>query len=466
MAIAAGALVMIAAALLLGRAASRHAWAPLLAALGLAANPRFFMFARRILVDVLLAALMTLILLCFALAERYPAQRKPLLLAMYVCVGLGLLAKGPVAALLPAIVFTIYLLAYGEIGRIREMMIPTGVLIALAIAAPWYVAVYADSGWTHITGFFIGENLERYTSLVGPQSRGPLFYLPVIVTDSLPWSLFLPAVLASWLADRRARPRDPDLRVRTLLLLWIVVIVGFFSLSQTKQDLYIFPIVAAVAALGGDLVARALSEPAPQGAERVEWVTLLVSSALLVAAGGSILYVFGPGGTYDLDGAAIAGWLAIAGGILVAGAVVRRRLLAAVAVLLTVLIAFNWTLSLRVLPSFEKYKPVPALSEAIRERVREGDLVAHFDVALPSMVFYLRRHIDVLFEKDAFVRTMRSASTVFAVLPEHQYGELEDELGMPTCVLARRPTADVKLREILSFQPPPAVVLVSTRCHP
>ena len=87
-------------------------------------------------------------------------------------------------------------------------------------------------------------------------------------------------------------------------------------------------------------------------------------------------------------------------------------------------------------------------------------------MALPSMVFYLRRHIDVLFERDAFVRTLRSGRTVFAVLPEHRYDELEDEFGTGTCVLARQATADVKLREILSLQPPPAVVLISTRCHP
>ena len=468
-AIAAGALIMIAAALLLARAASLHPWAPLLAALGLAANPRFFMFARRILVDVLLAALMTLILLCFALAERYPAHRKPLLLAMYVCVGLGLLAKGPVAALLPAIVFTIYLLAYGEIGRIREMMIPTGALIALAIAVPWYVAVYADSGWTHITGFFIGENLDRLTSLVGTQSRGPFFYLPVVITDSLPWSLFLPAVLACWIADRRERWLEPDMRVRTLLLLWIAVIVSFFSFSQTKQDLYIFPIVAAIAALGGDVIARALSERAPGGAARGGRAlpsTLLAASLILTAAGALVLYVFGQGGSYTLDGSRLAGVLAIAGGVLLAVAVVRRRMAAAVTVLLAVLVAFNWTLVLRVLPSFEQYKPVPAFSHAILPRLRDGDLVVHYDVALPSMVFYLRRHIDVLFDRDAFVRTMRSAPEAFAVLPEHRYEELGDELGRPTCVLARRPTADVKLREILSFQPPPAVVLIGTRCHP
>ena len=88
-AIAAAALVMMAAVYFLARAVSPLAIAGLIAALGLAANPRFFVFSRRILVDVLLAAFMTLTLLCFVLSERYPQWRVRLLYLMYVSIGLG-----------------------------------------------------------------------------------------------------------------------------------------------------------------------------------------------------------------------------------------------------------------------------------------------------------------------------------------------------------------------------------------
>jgi 4-amino-4-deoxy-L-arabinose transferase-like glycosyltransferase len=460
-AIAATALIMIAAAYLLGRAASEHAWAPLVAALGLAANPRFFMFARRILIDMLLAALMTLVLLLFALSERYPHRRRALLVAMYACVGLGVLAKGPVAAVLPALAFFAYLASYGELARIRTMMIPTGALVVLAIVAPWYVALYQESGWTHIASFFIGENLERYTSLVGPQMRGPLFYLPVVITDGLPWSLLLPAVAAVWIRERREHWRRGDLRVRTLLLLWIAVIVGFFSLSSTKQDLYIFPIVTAVAALGGDVVARGMS--ALDGWRQVR-ISIGAGGAVVAALGALALYVFEWSGTpYELDGIWIVGAAAALGG---AATVVwaRRRAALAVTALLTVFVAINWALVVMVLPSFEKYKPVVPLSRAILERAHEGDLVVHYDVALPSMVFYLKRHIEMLFSREPFVAAVRSGRPVMAVLPEDRYGELAAEIGGSTCVVEHRPTFDAKLREMLGRRAPPAILLISTRC--
>jgi 4-amino-4-deoxy-L-arabinose transferase-like glycosyltransferase len=459
------ALLMVGAAFLLGRACSRLPMAGLLAAAGLAVNPRFFMFARRILVDMALTSLMTLILACFVMAERYPHRRRTWLVAMYVMVGLGVLAKGPVAAALPALVFLIYLAVYRELGRLRDMMIPSGTMIALAIAAPWYVALYFEGGWAHISEFFIGENLERYTSLVGSQSRGPFFYLPVMFTDGLPWSLCLPGAAVMWWRDRRADPSRIDVRLRTLLLLWTGVIVVFFSLSQTKQDLYIFPIVAAVAALGGDLVARGLEGAAASGG-RWSRSTVFAAAVLFGLLGAAVVYAFSSSGTvYAIDGTRTVGAIGIIGSLLVAALTIARRAGLAAVALLATLTAFNWTLILCVLPSLERYKPVVPFSRAIQERIQEGDLVAHYDVALPSMVYYLRRHIDVIIARDEFLAVMRSGRRVFAVLPDDEYESLKHELPAPTCVLATYPTFDAKLREVLSGQPPPAVVLVSTRCE-
>ena len=463
MAIAVLALIMIVAAWFLGRAASMHPAAPVLTALGLAVNPRFFMFARRILIDIMLAAFMTLILVFFALAERYPHRRRLFLSLMYVAVGLGVLAKGPVAAAIPALVFLLYLGVHREWRRLGEMMIPSGVAIALAIAAPWYIALYVQGGWDHISGFFIGENVDRFTSTFGPTGRGPFFYLPVMLTDTLPLSLALPAAIALWVRDRRRDATSPDVRIRTLLLLWVAVIVVFFSFSQTKQDLYIFPIVAAVTALGADVLARlGFSDM------RSRWFggTLTVAAVLLGAGGAFVLYVFGRAGAgFGLDGLGIAAGIAIAGAAVIGFCLVRDRRAVAVAAVLVVFAAFNWTLLTRVLPSFERYKPVVPFSEVIRAQSQPGDTVAQFDVAMPSMVFYVRQHVDLLVDEQAFVQMMQSGKPLFAVLPEVRYQELQPGFGVRTCVLDRRPAVDVKLRDVLAGRGPALLVLVSTRCQ-
>lgn len=461
-AIAAAALVMIAAVFLLARAASSAPLAPWLAAAGLAANPRFFMFARRILIDMGLTMWMTLILLFFALSEADPMRRRRWLLAMYVSVGLGMLTKGPVAAAFPALIFLIYLAVHGELRRITTMMLPVGAVIVAAIVAPWYIGLYLESGWTNIQSFFVGENIDRATSLVGTQSRQFWFYLPVVLTDGLPWSLCLPGAVALWWKERSRPALVPHGRIRTLLLIWIAVFVAAFSLFQTKQDLYIFPIVGAVTVLAADFIARALTSE-----RRGRWFAgaFWTLAVLLVLAGAGVLWLFAQtSAAYQLSGARMAGVLCVVGGVTIAVLLLMKRDAGAVVVTLAAMVAFCWTLSLRVLPDFERYKPVVPLSNIVLERARPGDALVHYDVALPSMVFYTRRHIEVLFHRDPFLEIMRSGRPLFAVLPESRYRELKPEMAVETCVLGSQPTSDIKFREILAGQPPPAVLLIGTRC--
>jgi 4-amino-4-deoxy-L-arabinose transferase-like glycosyltransferase len=461
-AIALGALIIIGCAYILASAGSGKAeagrWkleAGLWAAVGLAAAPRLMMFARRIFIDIWITAFMSLTLVFFALSERYPDRRRRFLALMYVAVALGVLTKGPVAIALPALAFGLYLVVHRELRRITEMMIPMGIVIIAVIVVPWYAVLYHEQGWTYIKSFLVSENIERFTSGVGVrQQRGPWFYLPVVLSDSFPWSMLLPfAAVVAW---------KQRTRVEALLWCWIVAIVAFFSLSAGKQDLYIFPIVAAVAALGGLAVARGLSDPRWR-----TWltVTIAVTGALLAVVGAAVLYLFQTAGRiYALDSALIVGTVGLAGGAVTLALAVMRRPAAAVMALLAAVITVNWAFVLRVLPEFERYKSSPAFSRTIRERLRPGDIVAHYRVDQPSMVFYLQRHVDLYFDEPAFLGAVRSGRRVFAVLSANDYAALEPQIGSITCVLDRRPTFDVKLKNVLARQPLPELLLITNQC--
>ena len=476
--IAIGGLILILTAFVLGRIASDPApstgypaawWA----AIGLAIAPRLLMFSRRIFIDIYISMFMGLTLLFFALAERYPARRRTFLVLMYISVGLGLLTKGPIAALLPGLVFLIYLIVHRELKRATAMMVPVGILIALVIVVPYYAALYERHGWGPITAFVMGENVARYTDGVGvDRPRGPEYYLPVVFTDSFPWSLLLVGAAGMWFADRRALGRlhpmsDADrrqaFRIRSLLWLWILTIVGFFTLSEAKQDLYIFPIVPAVAALGGAFVARALDEAG-------RWRTWLRATAAIVGllvtvAGAATLFVFQSAGkVYALDGAAFVGWAGTLGGLLTLALAIAGRTGSAVAAIALSAIVLNWAFVTTVLPSFERYKPVPQLSAEIARRAGPDDVLVHYNVALPSMVYYLRRHIDILFDEGTVLERLRGPHTVYAVMSDEDYARLEPSIGVRTCVLARRPTVNVKLRTVLARQPLPEVLLITNRC--
>ena len=300
---------------------------------------------------------------------------------MYVAAGFGVLTKGPVAVFLPAVVFFIYLLSQKRLGDLRHMMLPTGALISLSIVVPWYYFLYREHGWEYIGSFIFGENLGRYTDAVGEQSRGLLFYIPVMLADLFPWSLMIPVAL--WWA---VRGRQQE-RIRRLLVVWIAAIVVFFSLSGTKEDLYILPIVPAEAALIGAMLARAIEKTQPSSSGRpfdeasgqgsVAWPAG-ATAVLLVVTGSAALWVFAVTDRYSLDGAALVGATALVGGLGGLAALFRRRMFASVVTMATSVVVMIWCIVLCTLPDFERYKPVRPFSEhhsIACERRRDRGLV-------------------------------------------------------------------------------------------
>jgi hypothetical protein len=59
---------------------------------------------------------------------------------------------------------------------------------------------------------------------------------------------------------------------------------------------------------------------------------------------------------------------------------------------------------------------------------------------------------------------MTSGRRVYAVLSADDYAFLRPRLG-PTCVVDRRPTFEVKLRQVLKREPLPEIFLIANRCQ-
>ncbi|MEK6302492.1 MAG: glycosyltransferase family 39 protein [Acidobacteriota bacterium] len=483
LAIALAALVMIATAYGLGRCAfSREAG--LLAAIGLAASPRFLMFSRRIMIDVYLAMFMALALLLFMLAERHPERRRFYLAAMYASIGLGILTKGPVAALLPGLAVLIYLAVYRKLKEISRLMLPMGVAIVALIVLPWYLAVYLQHGVGYIASFILRDNLSRYAQQAWGPGRGPLFYVGVIAGDFFPWSLFLAPAL--WFEIRRRLGRRQGSKDETapaaqinskapaqsattevaqdrhvaLLIIWIAVIVVFFSFSRSKEDLYILPIYPAAAALAGILVARWFT-PAPALNVPLQ-VTTAILAVVLLTAGAIVLYLFGGAQGYQLRGATAVGLIAVAGGLITIGSLCAMKRRLAVLASVTSVILFNWIFALWTLPDFERYKPVRALCEIASAKPADA-LVGYYRLASPSMTFYLRRPIFEYYLPEEISAAFSSGRDVYCVMTAAEYDSLDQELRARTHVLARRPMFQVKLKGIFDRAEPPQVLLVSNK---
>jgi len=466
-----GAIVMVAIAYGLGRFVFSPQ-AGMFAAIGLAASPRFLMFSRRIIIDVYLAMFMSLALLLFVLAEKQPNRRRLFLTLMYACLGLAVITKGPVAIALPAVVLIVYLLFYRRLRSLRDMMLPIGIIVIALIVLPWYLAIYAQFGWSHIRTFIFNDNLSRYTQPFWGPRRNVFFFLRVLMGDFFPWSLFL--IPLAWLGIRRiwpsrhnkaARNETNQLtsRLSSLLVIWAVIIILFFSFSRSKEDLYILPVYPAVAALVGNFLAGLSLDSTTSQRNAIRWTTLILGAIIAVVTVGA-WYLFGPRAQpYQLAGASAMASVGIVGGLSAVVMAASKKTRLAVLTTAFALIACNFIFVVKVLPDLERYRPVRSLCEVISSEASPESLVGYYRAAYPSMVFYLRRPIFEYYLENEIVSAFSSSKEVFCIINARDYEAIRPQLPPETRVLASHPTFQVKLKSILNKGDLPQMLLISNK---
>ena len=265
-------------------------------------SPAWVGWGRSSVTDMFLASAITLAILGFALAWG-AAGRRPLRRlghgALALFCGIAVLAKGPVGLLLPGLVIIAFLLLKGQLlAEVRRTPWLPMLALFLGVTAPWYAAATAANGSTFISRFLGFSNLERFTSVLYSHPGPPWFYLPWVVVLLLPWSLFLPVALARLRFWRLATWRSPDgadgraSDLPLLALVWLVLIVAFFSAAATKLPGYILPALPGGALLVG-LLFKPLPGPAAGGAlplgAGLRWSGWANALLLAVAAAGAVL---------------------------------------------------------------------------------------------------------------------------------------------------------------------------------
>jgi len=222
--------------------------AALIAALILGTSAGFVLQARIILTDMLLTFCLTAALGSFIVAAQREGRRSRALpwYLFYLFCALATLAKGLIGMVFPAGIIFFYLLLSRRWRLLREMRLVPGLLLFLAVAAPWFVAVsLRNPEFAHF--FFIREHFERFSSTVHGRYQPFWFFVPVLLGTMLPWSFFIPgALVRAW----RDRHHDEG-QAGMYLLVWTALIFLFFSKSHSKLIPYILPIFPSLAMLIG-----------------------------------------------------------------------------------------------------------------------------------------------------------------------------------------------------------------------
>jgi len=254
-------------------------------------TPLVIAFARIVIFDMLLALFVIGAVLSGYVAEaKSGVPRDRWYLAGAACAALATLVKGPVGFILPALVLITFHVVNRTRDAIRRLLAPSNLLLFLVLVLPWFFGVALRRPDFPYYGL-VEESLHRFTSPQFHRSAPFWYYVPVIAAVCFPWSVLLPeAAWAAW----RARARWT--RADRLLISWVVVVVVFFSISQSKLPGYV---LTAVVALGA-LIARVLDLAWDRPGGRASRLVVRGAIALTAIAGlGAALLAVGnaaPGG--------------------------------------------------------------------------------------------------------------------------------------------------------------------------
>jgi 4-amino-4-deoxy-L-arabinose transferase-like glycosyltransferase len=361
-------------------------------ALMLAATPATFALSGIGVFDMLFSAFLFGGMACLAVAAL--DGRRGVETLGYTLLALAVLTKGPVALVLAGLTFLLALAVPVTRRAVLRLRWGRGLALIAALSLPWFLWMWSAFGEQFVERYLLYGNLWLFSRPLYRERFDALFYARTFLFAFFPWSLLVIGRLIDLVRARAAGVTAGEV----FLWLWVLVVVGFFSVSRFKLDTYIYPAAPAVCLLAADAWQRARSQPGVSAAG-ARWALGSIPLILIGLGIGAWMFLFDLG----LPVSRAAGLLPIAlisGGLIFGLSCARRgwRPSRFGASLLATLAAVYIIVGAVGFPVLEASRPTPELARQLAPMLRDGDRVALYELSKwqASLRFYTNRPVAAL----------------------------------------------------------------------
>ncbi len=157
-------------------------------------------------------------------------------------IGLAMLTKGPVGAVIPFLAVLFYLLVQKDFRQLFHPKWLLGIFIVLIIISPSLIQLYLNFGIKGLKFYFITNNFGRITGEYAGSSTEFIFYIHTLLWAFLPWTIFVVVAIYSeinsWIQNRE------QMNLGVYLLASVLVLLVIFSVSKGKAPNYFLITVA------------------------------------------------------------------------------------------------------------------------------------------------------------------------------------------------------------------------------
>jgi 4-amino-4-deoxy-L-arabinose transferase-like glycosyltransferase len=308
---------------------------------------------------------------------------------LYCFSALAFLAKGLIGIVFPFGVLVIWLVVSRRWRDLPTLVSPIGIILFCAVALPWLILVQKANP-DFFRFFFIQEHFLRYATRMHSRYQPVYFYLPMIIAGTLPWCAFLPEAMRGFFKNRTALFSDTE---KKLFLVWIGLILIFFSISSSKLIPYIAPIFPPIALWMGHIFRRyeeGFSQSAvPPHLRPIDRIPVVLQSLIFMAV------LLGPPFLKDSPIHMASWWPWIAVPFVLQGLMpwlprtIRQR--TGKGWFLTIYLVFALFLATVIFPVshyISPYKSAYALSRAINQHLPQGETLYQYQMRLYGIEFY------------------------------------------------------------------------------
>ena len=386
---------------------------------------------------------LTLGIAALLLAQQDESLQRRWMMLAWASLALAVLSKGLMGLVLPGAALFIYCVVQRDFSVLKRMHWLPGLAVFLLITAPWFYLVMKANP-EFFQRFFIYEHYTRFTTKELGRYQPWYYFVPILLTGMLPWTLLMFDTLFRTSRDTRLPGIFNPAR---FLLIWAVFIYLFFTVSGSKLPSYLLPMFPALALLMGKQLAT-------MNTRRLFWLIAPMLPLMLLAVGFAPFTARLADTPLQMQGyAEYAYWLLAAALIWLAGVIaalvlLRRadghkdsKPLAVLVLALSSLIAAQ--LGTSGYNTIARERSAYYIANAIRPYVKANEPFYSVDTYEQTLPFYLKRTFTLVQYQDemafgimqepqryipdytSFAKVWQAQAAALAIMPVETYARLK-----------------------------------------
>jgi 4-amino-4-deoxy-L-arabinose transferase-like glycosyltransferase len=196
--------------------------------------------ARWVILDPLLTFFSVSAIYLLYLGLNGPNKRLITYPLAFALMALGTLTKGPVGFILPMLVVILYAYFIKDTRSLFTKEFIVGFTIFILIVLSWLVPACLRGGEAYAKELLLTQIFGRFVAAF--DHKEPFyFYFIRFPLEFMPWTVFLPPAVVFLIKNKKGE------NAVKLIFIWFISILIFFTLSKSKNDLYILPLYPAAA---------------------------------------------------------------------------------------------------------------------------------------------------------------------------------------------------------------------------